>query len=289
RVVAAMRDPNPAVAGKGFEQLRAAGIDVVEGILEAEARKLNEAFARYIRTGVPFVTLKSAMSLDGRIALPPRGKPVTPSTTYLIGVSALRQVHCLRHASDAILVGIGTALADDPLLTDRSGLERRRPLMRVVLDSELRLPLDSRIVDSAGVGRAGDVVVFCCRASDEAKRALESRGVRVEVAPESATSAQPRAAGPTLDLNCVLKALGEMQVASVLLEGGAKVSGAFLRAGLVDKVWLFYAPKIFGGGVPLASSEEGGCMAEATLLPNITLHHYDEDFAVEGYLRDPYR
>ena len=286
RVVAAMRDPNPAIAGKGFEQLRAAGIDVVEGILEAEARKLNEAFARYIRTGVPFVTLKTAMSLDGRIALPPRGKAVTPSTTYLIGVSALRQVHLLRHASDAIMVGIGTALADDPLLTDRSGLERRRPLLRVVLDSELRLPLDSRIVASAANAR--DVVVFCCRAGDEAKHALESRGVRVEVVPALPSSAQPMAAGPTLDLHCVLKTLGEMHITSVLLEGGAKVNGAFLRAGLVDKVWLFYAPKIFGSGVPLASNEDGS-VPEVNLLPETTLHRYDDDFAVEGYLRDPYK
>jgi diaminohydroxyphosphoribosylaminopyrimidine deaminase/5-amino-6-(5-phosphoribosylamino)uracil reductase len=284
RLVAAMRDPNPLVGGKGFEQLRRAGVDVSEGVLELEARKLNEAFAHFIRTGTPFVTLKSAMTLDGKIA----GAPVNPaagkgSTTYITGASALRQVHRLRHASDAILAGIGTVIADDPLLTDRSELPRRRPLLRVILDSHLRIPLDSRIVASA----ADDLTVFCVDAADEKrdekKHALESRGVRVERLPSGPEKRFP-------DVQCVLERLGKMQITSLLVEGGATVNWAFLKAGAVDKVWFFYAPKILGGSdsVGLAGGEGFGTVADAAQLHDVSLHRYGEDFAVEGYLRDPY-
>ena len=180
RVVCCMEDPNPLVAGKGFEKLRAAGIEVEVGILEKEAKRLNESFAQFIRTGLPFVTLKAAMSLDGKIAGPaePRLQLVgAPSSnpSYITGEAARRRVHEMRHASDAILVGVGTVIADDPLLTDRSGLPRRRPLLRVILDSRLRLPLTSRVVETA----QDDVVVFCSFAEENKRRALEARGVRV--------------------------------------------------------------------------------------------------------------
>jgi diaminohydroxyphosphoribosylaminopyrimidine deaminase/5-amino-6-(5-phosphoribosylamino)uracil reductase len=280
RLVAAMRDPNPLVGGKGFEQLRQAGVEVTEGVLELEARKLNEAFAHFIRTGTPLVTLKSAMTLDGKIA----GAPLNPaagkgSTTYITGASALRQVHRLRHASDAILAGIGTVIADDPMLTDRSELPRRRPLLRVILDSHLRIPVDSRIVASA----ADDLIVFCVDAADEKKDALESCGVRVERLPAGPEKRFP-------DLQCVLDRLGKMQITSLLVEGGATVNWAFLKAGAVDKVWFFYAPKILGGSasVGLASGEGFGTVADAAQLRDVSLHRYGEDFAVEGYLRDPY-
>jgi len=280
RLVAAMRDPNPLVGGKGFEQLRRAGVDVSEGVLELEARKLNEAFAHFIRTGTPLVTLKSAMTLDGKIA----GAPLNPaagkgSTTYITGASALRQVHRLRHASDAILAGIGTVIADDPMLTDRSELPRRRPLLRVILDSHLRIPVDSRIVASA----ADDLIVFCVDAADEKKDALESCGVRVERLPAGPEKRFP-------DLQCVLDRLGKMQITSLLVEGGARVNWAFLKAGAVDKIWFFYAPKILGGSasVGLASGEGFATVADAAQLRDVSLHRYGEDFAVEGYLRDPY-
>ncbi len=287
RVVAAMRDPNPLVGGKGFERLRRAGVDVSEGVLEAEARKLNEAFAHFIRTGKPFVTLKSAMTLDGKIAGAPVSSAVKSSTTYITGASALRQVHRLRHASDAILAGVGTILADDPLLTDRSELPRGRPLLRVVLDSHLRLPLDSRIVRSA----ADDLMVFCLDApsgkkdgeQDEKKRALETHGVRVEPIPSAPEQRFP-------DVQCVLDHLGKMQLTSLLVEGGATVNGTFLKAAAVDKLWLFYAPKILGGSasVGFASGEGSRTMAEAAQLRDLSLHRYGEDFAVEGYFHDPY-
>src|SRR5271165_4506005 len=162
RVVAAMRDPNPLVAGRGFERLQAAGIEVVEGLYEAEARKLNEAFAKYIRHKTPFVTLKTAMTLDGKIA-PPPGETDTPealgaSGGWITSEEARAHVHEMRHANDAIMVGVGTVIADDPLLTDRTGLSRRRPLLRVILDSKLRLPIDSRVVKTA----REDLIVICC-------------------------------------------------------------------------------------------------------------------------------
>lgn len=162
RVVCSMEDPNPLVAGKGFERMRAAGIEVEVGILEAEARRLNESFAQFIRTGLPFVTLKAAMSLDGKIAAPAEHRlqlvgAASSNPSYITGPEARHRVHRMRHASDAILVGVGTVIADDPLLTDRSGLPRRRPLLRVILDSRLRLPLGSRVVETA----QDDVVVFC--------------------------------------------------------------------------------------------------------------------------------
>src|SRR4051794_29035821 len=164
RVFASMQDPNPMVSGKGFERLRAAGVEVHVGLLETEAKYLNEAFARYTRTRLPFVTLKAGMTLDGKIA-PPPGESLNPtalgaamvSTGWITSEEARAHVHELRHDSDAIMVGVGTVIADDPLLTDRSGLPRRRRLLRVVLDSRLRLPLETRLVKTA----QGDLMVFC--------------------------------------------------------------------------------------------------------------------------------
>src|SRR5271170_7573939 len=156
RVVASMPDPNPKVSGQGFEKLRAAGVHVEVGGLEAEARGLNEAFARYIRHAVPLVTLKSAMTLDGKIAPPPAAVAKhtleAPAGGWITGAAARANVQQQRHQSDAILVGVGTILADDPLLTDRSGDPRRRPLLRVILDSHLRLPLESRLVQGIANG-----------------------------------------------------------------------------------------------------------------------------------------
>src|SRR5580765_2378149 len=186
RVVAAMADPNPKVAGKGFEQLRTAGIAVETGLCEADARRINEAFARFILTGLPLVTLKSGMTLDGKIA-PPPGDSFNPSALGAIGatggwitsVEARAHVQELRHESDAIMVGVGTIIADDPLLTDRTGYPRRRPLLRVVLDSRLRCPLHSRLGQTA----KDDVLIFCSFAEEKKRRSLEERGIRVEQVP----------------------------------------------------------------------------------------------------------
>jgi diaminohydroxyphosphoribosylaminopyrimidine deaminase/5-amino-6-(5-phosphoribosylamino)uracil reductase len=281
RVVASMPDPNPKVSGRGFDQLRAAGIQVEVGRLQAEACRLNEAFARYIRHGVPLVTLKAAMTLDGKIAPPPAARlnPVagTPAGGWITGEAARAHVQQQRHQNDAILVGVGTILADDPLLTDRSGNPRRRPLLRVILDSHLRLPLKSRLVQNA----ANDVLVFCSQCEEKIKRELEAHGVRVEQLP-------PAAQGRP-DIHAILRRLGQLEITSVMIEGGAAVNGTALASGIVDKVFLYYAPTIVGGtdSVPFAAA---GFLHidEAQHLNHLRVHRFGEDFAVEGYLRDPY-
>ncbi len=279
RVVAAMTDPNPKVAGKGFALLREAGIEVVIGTGAAEAHKLNEPFRKWICTRTPLVTLKSAMTLDGRIAsLPAASAAKSAERSWVTGEIARAHVHLLRHQSDAILVGRGTVTADDPLLTDRSRLPRRRPLLRVVLDSTLRLPLDSKLVTSA---QDGDVVVFCTSAAATRRRELERRGVLVEQLAQEKTLERP-------DLKAVLARLGEMEIASLLIEGGSRINGAALGAGIVDKVFLYYAPKFLGNsGIPFAAGAGFASLNEASQVHDITLHQFGEDFAVEGYLRDP--
>jgi diaminohydroxyphosphoribosylaminopyrimidine deaminase / 5-amino-6-(5-phosphoribosylamino)uracil reductase len=286
RAVASMADPNPQVAGQGFAALRAAGIEVETGLLEVEARRLNESFARYILSGRPLVTLKSGMTLDGKIA-PPPGESTYPSALgaggatggWITSTEARAHVQELRHESDAIMVGVGTVIADDPLLTDRTGLPRRRPLLRVVLDSRLRLPVESRLVKTAH----NDVHVFCSFAEEKKKKELEARGIRVEQVPLGSNDGRP-------DLNLIAARLGLMEVTSLLVEGGALVNWAALAAGIVDKVFLYYAPKILAGtgSVPFATGSGYKRMSEAAIVKNITLHRFGEDFAVEGYLRDPY-
>ncbi|MGZ4876760.1 MAG: bifunctional diaminohydroxyphosphoribosylaminopyrimidine deaminase/5-amino-6-(5-phosphoribosylamino)uracil reductase RibD [Candidatus Angelobacter sp.] len=286
RVVAAMADPNPEVAGKGFEQLRAAGIAVETGLFESEARRINEAFARYILTRHPLVTLKSGMTLDGKIA-PPPGDSFNPSALGATGATggwitsqeARTHVQELRHESDAIMVGVGTIIADDPLLTDRTGLPRRRPLLRVVLDSRLRCPMESRLVKTA----QDDVLIFCSFAEEKKRRQLEEHGIRVEQVPLGSSDGRP-------DLAKIVARLGELEITSLLIEGGALVNWTALATGVVDKVFLYYAPKILAGGgsVPFAGGEGFRRLNEAAQVKDIVLHRFGEDFAVEGYLRDPY-
>jgi len=283
RVVAAMEDPNPAVSGKGFAKLRAAGVAVEVGLLESEARKINEAFARYIRHKTPMVTLKTAMTLDGKIAPEPHPSevagPGNVTRGWITSEPAREHVQQLRHASDAILVGVGTILADDPLLTDRTGLARRRPLMRVILDSRLRLPAASRLVKSAN----NDVLVLCSVMDEEKKRALLGAGVRVEQIPAARADGRP-------DFSAIVRHLGAQEITSLLIEGGATVNWDALAAGVVDKVFLYYAPKILGGSgaVPFAVGEGFHRMSNAAHVKSIEIHRFGEDFAVEGYLRDPY-
>jgi diaminohydroxyphosphoribosylaminopyrimidine deaminase/5-amino-6-(5-phosphoribosylamino)uracil reductase len=270
RVVAAMKDPNPAVSGRGFAELRRAGIEVTQGLREEEAKRLNEAFAWWMRTGRPLVTLKSALTLDGQIALR-RGSPTTISSA-----ASRKEVQYLRHAADAVLTGIGTVRSDNPRLTDRTGLPRRRPLLRVVLDSSLRISARSKLVQSA----RKDVVVFTLQPLDSPKAcALEKAGVEV-------VRVRGRAGRP--DSRAVLRELGRRQILSAILEAGADLNGAALQAGVVDKVLLFYAPRIMGTrGVPFARIS-GQWFAKGPTLSNLTLRRVGPDFAVEGYLHDVY-
>ena len=286
RLVASMADPNPQVSGSGFERLRSAGIQVETGLLESEAKSLNESFARYIRHHVPFVTLKAAMTLDGKIAPPPNvsDKPANAASAaasagYITSEAARAHVQQLRHQHDAILVGVGTVIADDPLLTDRSGHPRRRPLLRVILDSAVRQPLESRIVKTA----KDDLLVLCSFAEENKKKQLLNSGVEVAQIPSPTPEGHP-------DLPAVLRYLGEREITSLMIEGGAMVNWAALSSGIVDKVFLYYAPKILAGSgsVPFAAGPGFPRITDAAQVKSVQLHRFGEDFAVEGYLRDPY-
>ena len=285
RVYAAMADPNPAVAGKGFQRLRNAGIEVHCGLFEKEARKLNEAFAKYIVHKTPLVTLKAGMTLDGKIA-PPYTPPADgvgfgdASGGWITSAEARAHVQELRHAADAILVGVNTVITDNPLLTDRTGLPRRRPLLRVVSDSKLRLPMDSRLVKTV----KDDLIIFCSFAEEKKRRELERRGIRVEQVKLGTTDGRP-------DIASIIQKLGETEITSLIIEGGAFVNWTALAANVVDKVFLFYAPKILAGtgSVPFASGPGFPRISEAASVHSISLHRFGEDFALEGYIKDPYQ
>jgi diaminohydroxyphosphoribosylaminopyrimidine deaminase/5-amino-6-(5-phosphoribosylamino)uracil reductase len=287
RVVASMADPNPKVSGVGFEKLRAAGVHVELGRLEEQARRLNEGFARYIRHGTPLVTLKAAMTLDGKIAPPPADplerRDGTPAGGWVTSEVARAHVQELRHANDALLVGAGTILSDNPLLTDRSGRTRRRLLLRVILDSRLRVPIESRLVQSVAAERKNDVLIFCASADAQKKAELEELGIRIETLPAVMPDGRP-------DLPAILRRLGELEITSVMIEGGATVNWTALAANVVDKVFLYYAPKILAGtgSIPFAAGAGFGHMNQAAQVKHLHLHRFGEDFAVEGYLRDPY-
>jgi diaminohydroxyphosphoribosylaminopyrimidine deaminase/5-amino-6-(5-phosphoribosylamino)uracil reductase len=279
RVVASMADPNPRVSGRGFEQLRAAGVEVEVGSLEQDAKRLNQGFARYIRHGVPLVTLKSAMTLDGKIGPEEEAKP---ERTWITGEAARAHVQELRHEHDAILVGVGTILADDPLLTDRSGGARRRPLLRVILDSRLRIPLESQLVQSAKDDPKDDLLVFYSVPDAAKKTQLEKLGIRVERVSAEAKQQRP-------DINAVLRRLGELEIASVMIEGGSLVNASALSAGIVDKIFFYYAPTILGeGSISLINNAHVAGVIQPWQIKNARLHRFAEDFAIEGYLRDPY-
>ncbi len=283
RVVAATGDPNPLVHGNGFRMLRDAGIPVTVGALAEQARALNDGFARWVRTAIPFVTLKAGVSLDGRIA-PPRSDETSGHVTYLTGARSLLAVQKLRHAADAVLTGVGTVLEDNPLLTDRSGLPRRRRLLRVVLDSELRLPVSSQLIATA----QGDLLIFTAkRPGDDghAQRcaALVKAGAKIEPVGSAALG--------SLDLAQVLSRLGEQYgVLNLLVEGGSRLNRTLLLGAedgppLADKLCLFYAPIFLGAaGVPLIAGD-----APLPLeLRRATIAESGLDFRVEAYLRDPW-
>jgi diaminohydroxyphosphoribosylaminopyrimidine deaminase / 5-amino-6-(5-phosphoribosylamino)uracil reductase len=275
RVVAAMNDPNPATGGRGFERLRGAGIEVQSGLLEHHARRLNESFACWIRTKKPFVTLKAGLTLDGQLAMPgPKRKSSRQKEqSWITSEESRAEVHRMRHASDALLTGSGTVLSDDPFLTDRSGLQRRRRLLRVVLDSNLRVPPNSRLVKTAD----DDLLVFTTAALNSAKaRKLQNLGVEV---------VRVRTSRGGIDLSAVLEELGKREVLSVLLEAGPTLNGASLRAEIIHKLVLFYAPKITGDDrLPFAHGAKLG----DSPLQDVHFKQFGPDFAVEAYLRDVY-
>lgn len=268
RVVVACQDPNPLVDGRGLAHLRTAGVDVQVGIREAEARALNRAFFSFMTTGRPHVTLKSAMTFDGKIAAP------DGSSRWITGEAARAEAHRMRFAADAILVGIGTVLQDDPELSVRlPGLPAKEPF-RVVADSRLRIPLEARLLAAGDPTRT---VVACVEAAPAAsKAALRIRGVRLLELPQD---------GGRVDLRALLSALARLDVIAVLVEGGAELGAALLDAGLIDRVVFFVAPRLLGGRyAPGPIGGSGRALKETVNLTQVTYRQIGEDLVIEGDL-----
>jgi len=280
RVVAATTDPNPLRAGGGLARLREAGIEVEVGLCEAEARRLNEGFARWIVARRPLVEMKVAMTLDGRIAPPPSVQSAR-RPFWITGEASRAAVQELRWEADAVLTGVDTAIADDPLMTDRSGKARRRPLLRVVLDSALRMPLDSKLVTTA----QDDVVVFTVPPQERDKHAnelarkrmeeLRERGVRVEVLAAEVAR---------VPLGKLLDKLGSEGILTLLTETGTRLNTALLAAGLVDRVKIFCSPQILGSDAVPAFR---GLGLPVRLEP-AEVERYGNDLCVSALLRDPW-
>jgi diaminohydroxyphosphoribosylaminopyrimidine deaminase/5-amino-6-(5-phosphoribosylamino)uracil reductase len=270
KVVVASEDPNPLVAGEGLRRLRASAITVEMSPEHREtAEKLNEAFLHFMRAGKPLVTLKSALTLDGKIAAP------EDNTGWITSERARSHVQVLRHASDAMITGIGTVLSDNPLLTDRSELPRARPLLRVVLDSTLRISPASRLVQSV---QNDLLIATTSAASAERRRVLESRGVEVR------TFDGPRG---RVDIRDVVSLLAERRCLSAMIEAGSKVNWAALECNAVDKAFLYYAPKILGGmeSLPMAGGVGRMSRTDAIRLERTALHPITPDeFAVEAWI-----
>jgi diaminohydroxyphosphoribosylaminopyrimidine deaminase/5-amino-6-(5-phosphoribosylamino)uracil reductase len=269
RVVVATGDPNPLVDGRGIDELRRGGVRVEVGVLGDEARRLNRAFFTWVRERRPHVTLKTAMTLDGKIA------DVHGESRWITSAAARVEAHRLRSHADAILVGIGTALRDDPALTVRLGRSWPREPYRVVLDSEARLPPDARLIAAGTPARA--VVAVGPRAPAERLRALETAG---------ATVVRCRERDDRVDPFAPLAWLGERGVTAVLLEGGGEVGAAFLDAGLVDSVAVFVAPLLVGGRTAATPIDgPGRALKDALRVARVTWRPVGEDWLLEGEVR----
>ena len=265
RVVAAMSDPNPKVAGRGFQILKDAGIEVEVGLLEEEARNLNEVFIKWVTTDKPFVTLKTAMSLDGKIAT------ATGQSRWITSEASRRRVHELRDINDAIMVGIETVLKDNPILTTR--IDNGKNPIRIVVDSKARTPLASNIVTNH---QAKTIIAVTENAPIERVNALKKSGIEVIFAGD----------GERVDLNILMNELAKREITSVLLEGGGTLNFGMLEASLVDKVYAFIAPKIIGGRSALTPVEGNGFenLNNAINIKDISIEKIDGDILITGYI-----
>lgn len=269
KVIIGLVDPNPLVAGKGIEILRNNGIEVITGVLEEECSKVNEAFLKYIVTGLPFCILKTAMTLDGKIA------SYTGQSKWITNELSRKYVHELRHSVAAIMVGIGTVLADDPLLTTRIENKEGKDAVRVIVDSCARIPLDAKILNVKS--KAKTIVATTERADKNKLKILEGMGIDIIITPIKNNG---------VDLVSLMKNLGERKIDSLLLEGGSELNYSALEEGIVDKINAFIAPKIIGGKG--AKTSIGGIgkasMEEAILIKNIEIHNFGTDIMIEGYI-----
>lgn len=270
RVVIGMIDPNPLVSGRGIEELKKGGVSVVAGILKEKAERLNEAFSKYITRRRPFVILKIALSLDGKIATP------AGESKWITGDISRRFVHRLRSEVDAVMVGIGTILKDDPSLTSR--VKDGRDPIRIVVDERLCIPTGSKVLSLDSRSKTYIATIDGASKAKKAKiRKIEVRGGIVLVVKEK---------DGLVDLSSLMDRLGEMEITSLLIEGGAEINASALREGIVDKVIFFFAPMIMGGRRSLSSIGGGSprSLAEVTRLHDIIIKKRGEDIMVEGYV-----
>jgi diaminohydroxyphosphoribosylaminopyrimidine deaminase/5-amino-6-(5-phosphoribosylamino)uracil reductase len=267
RVVVGMVDPNPHVSGGGIKAMKAAGITVVTGVLEVEAKKLNEAFIKHVTTGVPFVTLKIAQTLDGKIATS------SGESKWITGEKAREEAHRLRDSHDAVLVGINTVLSDDPSLTAR--IPEGRDPVRVIVDSRLRIPGNAKVLTQ----RSKSITIIAALSGPSKKiKKLQDAGAQVLTV---------KNAHGRVDLRDLMKKLGQRGIMSVLIEGGAEINAAALKAGLVDKVVMFLAPRLMTGTNSLCSigGSSPARLGQALKLRDVTAQFIGKDLMVKGYIR----
>lgn len=268
KVVAALEDPNPLVSGQGFRRLREAGVEVKTGVMQEQARRLNEVFIKYITTKIPFVALKTAMTLDGKTGT------CTGESKWISGEKSRHFVHRLRDGHDAVLVGIGTVLKDNPALTTRLIDGGGKDAVRVIVDSKARLPIDARVINRGS--RAGEILAVTGEARAGKVEALKRKGVEVLTLP---------ARKGRVDLHALMESLGEKGIVSVLVEGGGAINYSLLEAGLVDKLYFFMAPKLFGGRESPTSVDGAGVTSvkEAWRVANMEVKQFHEDLLLIGY------
>lgn len=271
KVVIAMEDPNPIVSGKGIHILTENGIEVVLGVMKHEAQKLNEIFIKYITTKQPFCILKTAMTLDGKIAT------YEGDSKWISSQDSRTYVHKLRHQVSAIMVGIGTIIADDPMLTARLDKHPARNPIRIVVDTSAKIPLEANVLKIDDFTKT--ILVTTELASKDKIKQLESLGINVLLTPLKNNQ---------VDLKYLMTSLGERKIDSVLLEGGSTLNYSALDEGIVDKVISFIAPKIIGGAQ--AKTPVGGLgiplMKDALILSDVSMSRFGDDLMVEGYLRE---
>jgi diaminohydroxyphosphoribosylaminopyrimidine deaminase/5-amino-6-(5-phosphoribosylamino)uracil reductase len=267
--IVGMVDPNPNVKGGGIDFLRENGVHVIKGVLEERCKRLNEAFIKYVTTGRPFVTIKVASTLDGKIATR------NGDSRWITGEAARRASHILRHSFDAIMVGIGTVIADDPQLTTRIPGKRGKNPIRVILDTNLRIPLTAKCLDTSSGAKT--IIVTSHKAPRDKVILLENRGVEVIFSNTTERG---------IDLNYLMETLGKRGITSILIEGGGRLNSSAIREGICDKIIAFYAPKMIGGwDAPGMFSDLGiNKIADAIEVQCLKIRRYGEDFAIEGYL-----
>lgn len=268
KVVIGMRDPNPLVAGKGIKMLKKAGIEVDEGILKKECKRLNEKHIRFIISKRPFVTLKVGESLDGKIAT------VKGDTRWITGIQSRDYVHRLRDEYDAILVGINTVLKDDPALTTRIKGKKGKNPKRVIVDSLLRIPLKAKVLNRDDT----DVFIVTTKDASESKiKRLQKKGIQI---------LKTKKKQGKVDLHWLMQELGKLNITSLLIEGGGEINASAIHEGIVDKVMFFISPIIIGGKeAPSSVSGKGfPSLREAVVLRNMEVKKLDKDILIQGYL-----